>query len=173
MMLNEIQYILGETQKDVQLETLAENRNTAVSLVQQAHTSIDIFTQNMDAEIYDNKIFEESIFSLAKRHPNTQIRILAQDTKRAVQNGHCLIRLAQSLTSSVMIHNPSREHADQRINFMIADRVGLLYRAASTQRNYCATFNFKSPQRALELADFFNNIWQHSTPDAQTRRIYV
>lgn len=173
MILNKVQYILGETQREVQLETLEENKNTAISLTQQSHSSVDIFTQDMEAEIYDNKIFEQSIFNLAKRHPNTQIRILAQDTKRAVQNGHCLIRLAQSLTSSVTIHNPSREHVDERINFMIADQTGLLYRTVSTRRSYHATANFKSPQRTLELTAFFNDIWQRSTPDSQTRRIYV
>ena len=168
-----MQYILGETQEEVQIDTAEENKSTAISLAQQAQTSIDIFTQDMDSEIYSNKIFEQSIFNLARQHPKTLIRILALDTKRAVQNGHCLIRLAQSLTSSVMIHNPSRDHQDMLINFMVVDRMGLLYRPASTRKNYNATFNFKAPRRAAELADLFNEMWQQSTPDTQTRRIYV
>ncbi len=168
-----MQYILGETQEEVQIDTIEENKNTAISLAQQAHTSIDIFTHDMDSGIYSNKKFEQSIFNLARRHPNTLIRILARDTKRAVQSGHCLIRLAQSLTSSVMIHNPSRDHRDILINFMVVDRIGLLYRPASTRKNYNATFNFKAPRRATEIADLFNEMWQQSTPDTQIRRIYV
>ncbi len=168
-----MQYILGETQEEVQIATAAENKSTAISLAQQTQNSIDIFTQDMDPEIYSNKIFEQSIFNLARRHPKTLIRILALDTERAVKNGHCLIRLAQSLTSSVMIHNPSRDHHGMLINFMVVDRIGLLYRPASTRKNYNATFNFKAPRRAAELADLFNGIWQQSTPDTQTRRIYV
>jgi len=30
-----------------------------------------------------------------------------------------------------------------------------------------------SPQRAGKLVDFFNEVWDHSTPDMQTRRIYM
>jgi len=168
-----MQYILGKTQEDVQIDTVEENKNTAISFAQQAHTSIDIFTQDMDFEIYSNKKIEQSIFSLVRRHPNTLIRILAQDTKRAVQNGHGLIRLAQSLTSSVMIHNPSHDHKDVLLNFMLADRIGYLYRPASTRINYHATFNFYAPRRTAELTNFFNDMWQQSTPDTQTRRIYV
>ncbi len=168
-----MQYILGETQEEVKIDTAEENKSTAISLAQQSQTSIDIFTQDMDSEIYSNKIFEQYIFSLARRHPKTLIRILTRNTKRAVQNGHCLIRLAQSLTSSVMIHNPSRDHQDMLINFMVVDRMGLLYRPASTRKSYNATFNFKAPRRAVELADLFNEMWQPSTPDTQTRRIYV
>lgn len=167
------QYILGETQKEIQIKTAEENKNTVISLAEQAHTSIDIFTQDLDDKIYNNKSFEQCIFSLAKRHPKTLIRILAQDTKFAIQNGHCLIRLAQNLTSSVMIHNPSQDYKDERINFMVADRTGLLHRAASTRENYNATANFKSPQRAATLVNFFNDLWQRSTPDTQTRRLCV
>ncbi len=167
------QFILGETQKEVQIETAEENKNTVISLAEQAHTNIDIFTQDMDNRIYNNPLFEQCIVSLAKRHPKSLIRILAQDTKFAIQNGHCLIRLAQSLTSSVIIHNPSQDYKDERINFMVVDRIGLFYRAASTRESYNATANFKFPQRAAELVDFFNERWQRSTPDTQTRRIYV
>ncbi len=166
-------FILGETQKEIKIETAEENKSTVISLAEQAKTSIDIFTQDMDDKIYNNKLFEQCIFSLARRHPKTLIRILAQDTKSAVQNGHCLIRLAQKLTSSVMIHNPSQDYKNERINFMIVDRTGLFYRATSNREAHNATANFKSPQRAVALIDFFNELWQRSAPDTETRQIHV
>ena len=92
---------LGETDAEVEVTTAEENRIAAISLARQASYSIDIFSQDLDAEIYDNKEFERSLFQLARKHPNTRIRILVQDSRKAAQNGHCLIRLAQSLTSSV------------------------------------------------------------------------
>ena len=115
-------YKLGETSAEVHIHTAEENKNAAVSLVKQARYSIDIFTQDMDAEIYNNNEFEHAVFNLAKKHPNTKIRILAQDTRKAVQNGHCLIRLAQSMTSSVFIHNPSREYKDEKCAFLVVDK---------------------------------------------------
>ncbi len=166
-------YKLGETSTEIQVDTVDENKNAALSLVKQAHHSIDIFTQDLDAEIYNNKEFEQSIFNLARRHPNTRIRILVQDTRKAVQNGHRLIRLAHNLTSSVFIHNPSDEHKDKQCGFLVVDKLGLLHRLRTTDKNYKASVNFMSPQRAGKLCDFFNEAWEHSTPDVQTRRLYV
>jgi predicted GNAT family N-acyltransferase len=166
-------YKLGETNTEIHIETAEENKNTAISLVKQARYSIDIFTQDMDAEIYNNKAFEQSIFNLARKHPNSRIRILTNDSRKSVQNGHCLVRLAQNLTSSVFIHNPARQHQHEQCAFLVVDKVGLLYRVTATSRNYKASVNFKSPQRAGKLVDFFNEVWEHSTPDMQTRRIYM
>ncbi|MBE9567928.1 MAG: hypothetical protein IMF14_04480, partial [Proteobacteria bacterium] len=88
-----------ETEKH--LSTAEENRTAALTLASQAKHSIDIFTQDMDAVIYDNQEFERYVFELAKKHPTTRIRILTQDSSTAIRNGHSLIRLAQKLTSSV------------------------------------------------------------------------
>ena len=166
-------YKLGETVEEVHIDTAEENKNAAIALVKQARHSVDIFTQDMDAEIYNNKEFEQSIFDLAKRHPNTKIRILTKDSSMAVRNGHRLIKLAQSVTSSVFINNPSREYKDEQSSFLVVDKLGMLYRVSANNRNYKASINFMSPQRAGKLTDFFNEAWEHSTPDIQTRRIYM
>lgn len=166
-------YKLGETKAEVKVDTIDENRNAALSLAKQARHSIDIFTQDLDAEIYNNKAFEEAVFNLAKRHPGTRIRILVQDATKSIQNGHCLIRLAQTLTSSIAIHKPSKEHRDEKSAFLVVDQLGMLYRINANNRNFNASINFMAPQRAGKLADFFNEVWEHSTPDVQTRRMYM
>ena len=166
-------YKLGETEAETHIDTVEENRNAAISLVKQARFSIDIFTQDLDAELYNNKEIEQSIFNLAKRHPNTRVRILTQDSQVAVRNGHRLIKLAQNLTSSIFINTPSREFRDERCAFLVVDKLGVLYRVSASNRNYKASINFMSPQHAGRLTDFFNEAWEHSTPDIQTRRIYM
>ena len=166
-------YKLGETKTEVQVDTVDENKNAALSLVKQANYSIDIFTQDLDPEIYNNNELEQSIFNLARKHPNTRIRILVQDTRKATQNGHCLIRLAQNLTSSVFIHKLSPEYKDEQCAFLVVDKLGLLHRVSAVDKNYKASVNFMSPRRAKELCDFFNEAWEHSTPDVQTRRVYI
>lgn len=166
-------YKLGETETELQVDTVDENKSLALSLVKQAQYSIDIFTQDLDPEIYNNNEFEQSVFNLARRHPNTRIRILLQDTRKAAQNGHCLIRLAQNLTSSVFINTPSREYNNEQCAFLVVDKLGLLFRISAANKNYKASVNFMSPRRAKKLCDFFNEAWEHSTPDVQTRRIYM
>jgi hypothetical protein len=56
---------------------------------------------------------------------------------------------------------------------MIVDGTGLLHRPRSSSNNYQAIVNYRSPQRAGELDDHFNEMWERSTPDAQIRRLYI
>ncbi|MBL4712747.1 MAG: hypothetical protein JKX75_09690 [Gammaproteobacteria bacterium] len=166
-------YKPAKDNSDVEIKTLDENKKAALSLAEQALKSIDIFTQDMDAELFNNKSFEQSIFALARKHPSTKVRILVQESTKAVQNGHCLIRLAQNLTSSVFIHTPSREYKNEQCAFMVMDKIGLMYRRTASNKNYKAIVNFRSPHHAGKLAEFFNEVWEQSTPDTQVRRIYV
>ena len=166
-------YKLGETVEEIHIDGAEENRSAAASLIQQARISIDIFSQDLDAELYNNMEIEQSIFNLVRRHPNTRVRILVQDSRIAVRNGHRLIKLAQNLTSSVFINTPSGEFKTERCAFLVVDQLGILYRVSASNRNYKAILNYMSPQRAGKLTDYFNESWEHSTPDIQTRRIYV
>ena len=166
-------YILGEHNEELRIDTAAENRNAVISLAQQADKSINIFTPDLDPIVFDNADFERCVFSLARKHRSANIRILTKDSTMAVKRGHCLIRLAQKLTSSVFIHNPAREHKDTTATFMIVDGIGLLHRPRSSSNNYDAVVNYMSPQHAGELDDLFNEMWERSTPDSQIRRLYI
>lgn len=166
-------YKLGETRAEVSISDAEENRNAAISLVSQARHSINIFTQNMDAEVYDNREFEKHIFDLATRHQSVEIRILVQDSTRAVQSSHRLIRLAQKLTSSIFIKKPSIRFKDVQSAFLTVDGIGMLYRIQGDSRSYDASVNFMSPQRTAKLNEFFTEVWEHSDPDPQVRRLFI
>ena len=166
-------YKLGESKEEVHVDTVDENRGAVLSLVEQARYNIDIFTQELDAELCNNEAFEQALFKLTKRHPTTRVRILVQNSMKSVQNGHRLIRLAQNLTSSIAIHNPSQKHQDEQCGFLVVDQLGFFHRVNANHRNCNASFNFMSPLRARQLTDFFNEIWEHSTPDVQTRRMHI
>jgi len=165
--------ILGENNEEIHLDTATENRDAVISLAEQARFSLNLFTLDLDPRIFDNTEFERCIFRLARNHRNADIRILTQDSSRAVQQGHRLIRLAQKLTSSVRIHNPAREHRNVLSTFMVVDGIGMLHRPHSTSRDYNAVVNYMSAQVAGELNDLFNEIWERSTPDSQIRRLYI
>jgi hypothetical protein len=165
--------ILGRDNEERLLDTAIDNRDAVIALAQQAHFSLNLFTRDLDPRVFDNAELERCLFKLSRMHKNADIRILVNDSSMAINRGHCLIRLAQKLTSSVYIHNPAKEHSSELSTFMIADNVGLLHRPRSTSNNYEAVVNFMSPQRAGELTDYFNQMWEKSTPDSQIRRLYI
>jgi hypothetical protein len=166
-------HILGETNEELKAITLQENIDAAIAMVRQSRYSIDIFTQDMDRDIYDNEQIEQYVFELSKRHPSTRVRILVQDSSRAAQRGHCLVRLAQTLTSSVFINKPSREYRDELSAFMVVDQIGVMHRVSAKRKNFNTSINFRSPQHAAKLTEFFAEVWEHSSPDEQIRRLYV
>jgi hypothetical protein len=165
--------ILGKDKEEKLLDTAIDNRDAAIALAEQARFSLNLFTRDLDPRVFDNAEFERCLFKLARMHKNADIRMLVYDSSIAVNRGHCLIRLAQKLTSSVHIHNPAKEYSGELSTFMIADNVGLLHRPRSTSNNYDAVVNFMSPQRAGELNDYFNLMWEKSAPDSQIRRLYI
>lgn len=163
----------GNNNQAKHLDTAIENRDAVISLAERASFSINLFSPDLDPRVFDNSEFEQCIFELARKHRNPDIRILTSDSSRAVQQGHCLIRIAQKLTSSVFIHNPAREHKNVIATFMIVDGMHILHRPRSTSTNYDANVSFMSPQLGGELEDLFNEIWERSTPDSQIRRLYI
>ena len=158
---------------NIQIETPDQYRMTVLSMLQQASHCIDIFSQNLEPEILNSKEVEHSILRLAKKHPNTQIRILVQDSDNAVHNGHCLIRLAQTLTSSIFIHTPSAQYKDESHSFILVDRTAFIHRVSASNRNYNATASFHAPRDTAKLIELFDQIWDHSSRDSQTRRLYI
>jgi len=165
--------ILRDDNAEFHIETAAENRDAVISLAEQARYRLNIFTQDLDAAVFDNTVFETCIFNLARKHQSSNIRILVKDSGIAAKQGHCMIRLAQQLTSSVFIHNPDREHMGEIATFMVVDGTGFIHRPRSSSRNYDAVVNFSSPRRAAELDDFFDAMWERSTPDSLIRRLYI
>ena len=163
----------GEDDENILIDTAAENRKAVVSLAGQARFGLNLYSRDLDARVFDNAEFERCILDLTRMHQGACIRILVADSSKAVNRGHCLIRLAQRLTSSVFIHNPAREHSGEIATFLVADATGLLHRPRTTSNNYDAVVNYKSPVRAGELNDYFNEMWERSTPDSQVRRLYI
>ena len=163
----------GNKDSNIAIETAEEYKMAVIRLLLTAHHNIDIFTRDLEAQIYNHIEIEQAVFKLAKRHPNTRIRILLQDFASAAQNGHCLIRLAQQLTSSVFIHSPAGKYKDEPSAFVIVDETAFIHRVSAHGRNYHATVNYSSPHDAAKLTDFFNEVWEHSSPDSQTRRLSI
>lgn len=166
-----MEIIPGESNTEIHVDTVEEYKCAILSMLEQAQHTVDIFTQHLEPETYNNKRVEHALLRLAKKHPNTRIRLLVNDSSRAVQNGHCLIRLAQQLTSSVAIHSPPVHYKNNQSAFLVVDKTGLIIRPFATDRNYQASVSFNSPRAAAEQLELFDEVWEHSTPDVQTRRI--
>jgi hypothetical protein len=81
-----------------------------------------LVTQRLEAELYNDQDIYDHLSALATSNRNTDIRIIAHDTRVAANQGHQLIHLAQRLPSFVQIRlTVTTEHRNFRESWLIAD----------------------------------------------------
>jgi len=163
--------LLGSTHELIELVGMEPIREVSAHLVQQSRRELRLFTRDLDAMIYDQRSFLDALKRLALSSSQARIRVLLQDDQPALKYGHRLIELARRLTSSIEIRIPSAEYRDHAANFLVADSSGYIYREIATV--YEARADYHDPLEAEHLSAFFDEVWEHSLPDPELRRLYL
>lgn len=162
-------YVLGETAGEHRIERAAEAAEAALALTQQARQSLRIFTRDLDAVLYSTDAFRDAVSALARKHPETHIRILIQDPTPALKAGHRLIGLTQQLSSHIAVRRVADDWADEPSAFLVADGRGLLWRTQGDR--YEGIVDFRAGPRARQLVTWFDRVWDNSQPDPEFRKL--
>ena len=162
--------ILGQFHEPLELADSDAQRQVAITLTRQARRSVDIFTRDLDKKLYDNRDFLDGLQNLAVNNRGL-IRILVKDSDRAVKYGHRLIALSQHLTSFIEIRRVAEDFKEYNEAFLVADEIGYAHRKHADRFEGIARFN--AAKEAVNLLVFFNEVWRHSAPDPNLRRIYL
>ncbi len=162
---------LGIDDQRIKLESREDNRCAALALASQARRTIEIFSWDLDPDLYDDPPFIEAIKQLAINHRKAQIRILLQDANKAVKLGHRLPYLAQRVPSKIQILKPCSEYKEYGQSFLIADGIGILRRPLHNR--FEGELNFKDPINAKEHQNFFNKAWDSAEPDPYLKRLHI
>ena len=156
---------------DIVLTSRDDVRTINLSLTQQTSRNINIMSKNLDAGIFDNQEFVEAIKQLSISSKFSRIRILIKDSDSMCQNGHRMIKLIQQLTSSIEVRKVAKEYSSDSREFSLFDRKGVIYRPHAERYDGVAHFN--RPRLVSELLNYFNEVWEHSIPDENLRRVYL
>jgi hypothetical protein len=162
--------ILGQSLEPIELSDSDAQRRAAVALTLQARRSVNIFTRDLDKKIYDNRDVLDALQNLAINSRGL-IRILLKDSGQAVKYGHRLISLSQRLTSFIEIRKVAEDFKEYNEAFLVADEIGYAHRKHADRFEGIARFN--AAKEAANLLVFFNEVWRHSEPDPNLRRIYL
>lgn len=160
---------LGDTAGKQRLEGPADATDAALALATQAGLSLRIFTHDLDHRLYSNDAFYSAVSTLARAGRRTFVRILIEDPGRAIQNGHRLIGLIQHLPTHIEVRRLGADWKDERCAFLIADERGVLWRPNADR--YEGSVDFHAGPRARELRKWFDDVWEHSEPDPEFRRL--
>ncbi|MGB5339475.1 MAG: hypothetical protein WBO06_10315 [Gammaproteobacteria bacterium] len=162
---------LGLDKLEFQLETRADVRTTACTLAGQAQKELLLHTEDLEPDIYDQQPFLDAVSNLARQHRDARFWILIQDGRRAVQEQHRLIELARRLSSHVQFRRPAPNYHNYHKTFLLADTTGYLYRPLASRFEGIADFN--CPGEVAPLRNYFMEVWEHSEPDEEMRRLYL
>lgn len=160
----------GSTTRRV-LALSTDVRIATLDVVKSAKRSLSIYSQNLDAAVYDRIEFLDAVKKLILTHKFSRIQILLESPVEAIKNGHRLIELARRFSSFFEIRRVSQEYAGRKDAFLIADETGVVYRLNAQRWEGIADTH--APRIAQKYLDQFEEVWQHSEPEPEFRQLLI
>ena len=162
---------LGESSQVVHVERVAEVRDYALALAQQAKSNLNILSYDLDHLVYDRPSFIEAVRGIVAGNRQASVKILIMDSSKIIQQGHRLVELARRVSSYVSIRKLNNDATNLMDAYLIADEIGLVYRRHAPR--YEGFTNFNDRGQCRKLLNIFNNAWEKSLPDPELRRLYL
>lgn len=169
--MNLADYKLGETETPLKLHSAAETHAVALELIRQAKREVCIMSYDLEPLVLSHEDIAEALSGFVRQGRHAHARILVQNSDKAVKHGHRLIPLAHRLSSAISLHKPGFEHRDTLGAFIVVDEIGYLKRPLADR--YEGQASFKAPMEGRDLRSLFNDMWVHSEPDPQLRRLRI
>ncbi|MFI4970637.1 MAG: GNAT family N-acetyltransferase [Lysobacterales bacterium] len=155
---------------------LFDDRDQALAavadLLADARFEIAIYTRDLDPALFDVPATLDALKRIALSGRNARIRVLVQDARTPLADGHRLIALAQRLSSAIALRTPVDERDLQYPSaFLITDRRGYLFRVLGSRlEGEGSTY---APGRHAQLREFFDQVWERSVPSEELRQLAV
>lgn len=160
--------------KPVERILVAGDRSEALAaitdLLADARYEIAIYTRDLDPDLFDVPATLEAIKRIALSGRHAQVRIIVQEPRRPLADGHRLITLAQRLPSTIAIRTPVDEHDLKYPSaFLINDHRGYFFRVLGSRLE--GDGSTYAPGRHGQLRELFDQAWERSTPSEELRQL--
>ncbi len=162
---------LGISDLEIELQTRDETRLATDLMVQQCENSVEIFSRELDPDLYDREPFLEALSHLCVKNRKARIRILVQDPAAVIRRNHRLIELSRRISSSIEMRQPHPDYRHHNEAFLIADQCGLITRGLADR--FEGTANFYALIPAQRKLDFFTEVWDRSEAHPEFRRLHI
>ena len=134
--------------------------------------TIDILSNHLAKEIFDDAQFVETLSQLARRSPNSAVRILLRDSQPLQGISHGLVNLSQRISSRVTIRTLAEQPQNPDKAYLISDRKRLVY--FNDESTLVGFANYSAAAEAMHELDEFDNLWErHSSADPNLARLYI
>jgi len=158
-------------QGPLRLDSRARMREVGIELAEQARRELLLFAPRLDADLYDQAPFLETVRRLALANPHQPVRILVAEARAIARDGHRLIELARHLSSRIALREIDERDQERRDAFLIVDARGYLYRQIAASHKAVAEMNGR--RTARRLREEFNQLWEIARESSELRRLYL
>ena len=159
-----------EDSSSIILSGRSDCKDAAGTLILGSTGRVYLVTQKLEAELYNDQEIYDHLSGLATNNRNTDIRIIAHDTRVAANQGHYLIHLAQKLPSFVQIRlTVTTEHRNFRESWLIADDSA--YMRIRNPERFEGYYELDNKLECRSYYDTFIEMWEGCEPDQNTRRL--
>lgn len=149
------------------LDSLSDYCEHADKLLSLGRRKVRIFSNHLEALLYDREELVDLLSALSRRHPQAQIEIMVRETRPLVEQGHRLVRLAQRIPSKFTIRKLGHQNDNDAMGFMMVDADKLLYKNDDT--TFQGFANYEAAPEVKQLMDTWLRLWQSSQEDPQLR----
>ena len=160
-------FLLGQHEQVEACSGPEQLRSHALTLLRQARRSLCLYTPDLEPWLYDQRAIVETCGQFLRCHPRNRLRILLRDSRRAVGDGHGLLRLARQFTSNCQIRRVNPDYPGEEAAFLLVDDCGLLLRPAPALQNGQA--HYRNAVRVRALQRQFDQAWDASLSDPDLR----
>ncbi|MCE3253798.1 MAG: hypothetical protein K0Q67_2818 [Cellvibrio sp.] len=153
------------------LDGITDFRSYSEQLIKQSRRSIAILTRDLDALVYGTPECVQQLSDFVRSSRNAQVQILIKDTKPAIETGHLLTKLAQRLSSKILVRKMTQEPNNKEMGFMLGDTDKLLYK--NDDALHRGFFNNAAASEIKGLREEFNYLWQYSEPEPEFQSLHI
>ncbi|HQQ63597.1 MAG TPA: hypothetical protein PLF22_08480 [Pseudomonadales bacterium] len=154
----------------VRLEHMHDFRNFSLQLVNNTQRNLAIYSEDLEAWLYDHEDFVDAVMNLAQRSRYSEIRIIVRDTRALLENGHRLLRASHRASEKIHIRKLTAVSGKQP-SYLLADDGGMLFRPDPDIILGIGYTDYRS--RVKPLREQFDLMWSSAYEDADLRRLTV
>lgn len=153
----------------VRLEHMEELRQFSLELVKHAKRSVVIYSEDLEAWLYDNEEFFQAIVVLIHNSQFSTVRLLVRDTRALQERGHRLLKLCHHANEHVSIRKITVASNIKQPAYLIVDDNGLLFRPDGAALSGIGYLDYRARVKTL-LAEF-DLMWNTSHQDQNLRQM--
>lgn len=154
--------------KTLQSSNLEEALAATLAILADARYELVVQTRDLDSGLLDDGAVIDAFKRVALSGRRARIRILVQEPRMAISEGHALLRLAQQLPSAIAVRVPTEERdLGEPSAILLNDRGGFLLRPLASRMD--GEGNTCAPGRHRQLLAGFDELWERAEPCADLR----